>query len=258
MNNTLFLARKTAVWGSAYLSSDFCDDLKIQDSKGKIRKFYKILWDYIPDSDPEVLRWAGREIKQIAKKLKAEIILGLESSGIAPATSASLISGLPFGFVRKASKGYGLERLIEGEFGDRKRALLVDNFVFTGTTLAKAAKSIKDAGLKLVGTVAIDNFDTLPKDPDFKRLPFKSLVKNSKKIKAMINLGYFPSETKEILKKYVDSPELFFDPSPLHSEYVRVLSQLPPNKCIVFPPKVPKRKPLGLKARIYRELLKAL
>lgn len=258
MNNARFLARKTALWESAYLSSDFCYDLKIRDSKGKFRKFYKILWDYIPDSDPEVLTWAGKKIGQIAKKIRAELILGVESSGIPVATSASMYSSLPFGFIRKSPKGYGLERVIEGEFGKRKRVLLVDNFVFTGTTMANAAKTLDGAGFKLAKAISIDDFNTLPKDPSFEKLSFESLAKNSEKIEELLRLGYFPLETVEILRKYVNTPELFFAPSSIHDKFVKVLSKLPSQKCIVAANDKAKGKPPGLRSRIYRRLLKTI
>lgn len=231
--DTKFLANKTKKLKSAYLAVDFVPNLVIGDSNGKRRKFFKILWDYIPYSDPEVLVWAGKRIADKAKKKGAEVILGMELSGVHYAAVASTYSKLPFGLIRKSPKEYGLRRDIEGEFGKKKRALVVDNFVFTGGTLVRAAEKLKKEDIKAVGFISVDNFDTLPKASGFDDLPFFSLVANSEKIDLLLEMDYFPSKLKPFIKKYVNIPELFFKPSELHEEYVKAFSKLASSKIIV-------------------------
>jgi len=234
MNNSLFLAKKTKEWQCAYLSSDFVPNLKVEDQKGDIRKFYKILWDYIPDSDSKVLKWIGEEIGEISQKLKAEIILGMESSGIHYAALAAIHAKKAFGFIRKSKKDYGLKRIIEGSFGKRKEVLLVDNFVFTGGTILRGVNTLEDYGLKLKGVVSVDCFDNLRKVDGFKNLPFTSLVKNSEKINTLLKLGYFPGKLTPFIKKYVNSPDLYFAPSKIHEEYVSILSSFSKLKFVVL------------------------
>lgn len=258
MDNTIFLAQKTNEWKSAYLSVDFCPDLKIRDFRGQKRKFFKILWDYIPESDPEVLKWAGKEIAKIAKKVRAEVILGIESSGIHFAASASIYSNLPYGFIRRSAKDYGLGRIIEGEFGSRKRVLVVDNFVFSGGTMVKAVKSVRESGLKVVSAVSIDCFDTLPKDPEFSDLPFEFIVKNSEKIASLIKLKYFPATIVPYLEKYVYSPGEYFEPSESHEQYAKELSLFKENKIIVWQGKINVRKKIIQKIKSLYKILPTL
>lgn len=225
MTGEKFLAIKSKKLQSTYLSEDFVPEMKIRDKNGNWRKFYYILWDYVPWFDNEVLRWVGKKIALQAKNLKSEIIMGIESSGIAIATAASIYSGLPFGFVRKSVKNYGLGNYIEGEFGSRKRVVLIDNFTATGGTFVKAAKTVINEGFKVDACISVDCFDKLPKTDGFDDLPFNTIIKSSRKIDELIKINYFPQNIAPFVKEFVNTPELFFKPSKIHDEYIKELNK---------------------------------
>lgn len=226
IRNANFLAHKTKLLQSAYISNDFCPNLKLLDKKGLLKKFYKILWDYIPFSDPGVLIWAGKQIGSIAKSNDVDIILGVASAGTHFAAAASIFSKIPFGYIRKNTKPYGLPRLIEGQYKKGSKALIVDNFVFTGGTIIKSVQSVKNTGLRVAGVVSIDHFDKLKKSGAFNKLDFISLVDNSIKIKKLISLNYFPKKIEFFIRAYCSNPYQFFEPpSKIYKKYLHIIKE---------------------------------
>lgn len=219
---TEMIARKTMEYRCAYISDDFVENLYIKSGKHKVT-FHKILWDYLPDSDPEVIKLIAKEIGSAAVKTKADIILGVESSGIAAAAIASVMSGLKFGFIRKVAKSYGLRKLIEGEFGNQKRVVVVDNFLFSGGTIQRSLESVRRYGLKPVLIVCVDGFTKLNKSKKIGGVPIKILINNQRKVEYLIKHGYFPETLARYIKMYITKPSLFFGDSELHTEYTNHL-----------------------------------
>lgn len=205
---------------SAFLSTDFVKNLEILDGQGDKVLFHKILWDYLPDSDPVVNEIISKEVAKFAKRKKADIILGIESSSIGVASTASLFSECYFGFIRKNPKSYGLMRFVEGNFNGKKRVVIVDNYTFTGGTLTRAANAVKREGFKICGVISVDGFKNIPKTPDYLKLDVKTLVDNSKKIDYLLTTDYFPELLKPYIKIYIRKPQYFFSNSQTYLDYL--------------------------------------
>ncbi len=97
-----------------------------------------------------------REFKEIAlisseflRNLEFDVIAGVESSGIPLATSLSLFLSKPLIYVRKESKNHGLKKMIEGEYSQGQKILVVDDVSTTGSSIIKAVETLRSNGLRV-------------------------------------------------------------------------------------------------------------
>jgi orotate phosphoribosyltransferase len=91
-----------------------------------------------------------------------EAVAGVELGGCPLASAVSLTSfqkgrPLPCLYVRKAQKDHGSKRMIEGDKSMRAgmRVAILEDVVTTGGSTLKCADTIKTAGWKVVGVIAI-------------------------------------------------------------------------------------------------------
>ena len=125
----------------AYLEGDFV--LR----SGKRSRYY--LDKYRFETRPELLAALGERLAARAREAAPDAvrIAGPELGAIALAASASLASGLPFLIVRKAAKGYGTDRRVEGAYEEGDRVCLVEDVVTSGGAAAAAVDALRAAGL---------------------------------------------------------------------------------------------------------------
>lgn len=92
----------------------------------------------------------------------AEAVAGVELGGCPLASAVSLTSylkgrPLPAFYVRKAPKGHGTKKLIEGDKAARAGmpVVLLEDVLTTGGSTVRAAETLRAAGLVPVGVVAV-------------------------------------------------------------------------------------------------------
>lgn len=102
-------------------------------------------------SDPKALRKIARVILKFMhdKKIKCDYIVGGATAGIGLAATMSLLSGIPWGYVRKEPKDGGMGLALEGNFRPGMRAVLVDDALGHGAAKTKFVANIRKAGLKI-------------------------------------------------------------------------------------------------------------
>ena len=127
----------------AYLEGDFV--LR----SGRRSPYY--LDKYRFATQPELLAALGDRIAAVAcdgdGARPPDRLAGPELGAVALAAAASLASGIPFLIVRKESKGYGTDRLVEGEYEPSQEVCLVEDVVTTGGAAVGAVKALRAAGL---------------------------------------------------------------------------------------------------------------
>lgn len=138
---------------TAFLEGDFV--LR----SGKRSKYY--LDKYLFSAQPDILAELGR---RFAEKVLAaggvEVIAGPELGAVSLAAATSMASGIPFAIVRKAQKGYGTDKLIEGFPVKGKRVMLVEDIGTTAGAALQAAATLVEAGATIVGlTFALDRME---------------------------------------------------------------------------------------------------
>ncbi len=133
----------------AYLEGDFV--LR----SGRRSRYY--LDKYRFETRPEVLRPLGEKLAAVVRAVAPDAarLAGPELGAVVLTAAASLASGLPFLIVRKEAKGYGTERLLEGEYAAGEEVCLVEDVVTSGGAAAEAVETLRAAGLECRNAVCV-------------------------------------------------------------------------------------------------------
>ena len=84
-----------------------------------------------------------------------EIIAGVATGGIALGALVAEAMGLPFGYVRSAYKGHGLQNMIEGDIYSDQKVVVIEDLISTGGSSLKAVTALREHGCDVLGMVAI-------------------------------------------------------------------------------------------------------
>ena len=122
---------------------------------GKRSRWY--LDKYRFETRPELLGPLGELLADAASQADpdATLLASPELGAVALAASASLASGLPFLIVRKAAKGYGTDKLVEGAYEPGARVCLIEDVVTSGGAALAAVDALRDAGLECRSAVCV-------------------------------------------------------------------------------------------------------
>ena len=96
-------------------------------------------------------------IERIEKEFKSDVtIIGMATAGITWAHAIASKFKLPLLYIRSSEKGYGLKGLIEGDINKAfKKAIIVDDVLYTGETISKAQEILKGTDIRVVGVACI-------------------------------------------------------------------------------------------------------
>jgi orotate phosphoribosyltransferase len=151
----------------AYLEGDFT--LR----SGVKSKYY--LDKYLFETQPDILAELGRLFAQ--RSDGADLIAGAELGAVSLAAAASMASGKPYVIVRNAKKGYGTGKMVEGRLPAGARVLLVEDIVTSGGQVVEAARSVAEAGGRVVKVVCtIDRLQGGRGNIEAAGLDFESLL----------------------------------------------------------------------------------
>jgi orotate phosphoribosyltransferase len=123
-------------------------------SSGEHSSFY--VDKYLFSTEPDLLRDVAAAL---VEKFPAgvERLAGVELGAVPLVVATALLSGLPYVIVRKSAKEHGSSagRGIEGSLEHGERVALIEDVVTTGTQAVRAARSLAEAGAKVVTIVAV-------------------------------------------------------------------------------------------------------
>jgi orotate phosphoribosyltransferase len=113
------------------------------------------------ETQPEVLGPLGERIAAVAADGDGppDRLAGPELGAVALAAAAALASGIPFLVVRKQTKGYGTDKLVEGLYEPGERVCLVEDVVTTGGAAVDAVGALRAAGLECRRAVCVVDRD---------------------------------------------------------------------------------------------------
>lgn len=130
----------------AYLVGDFLL------SSGRRSRYY--FDKYLFETKPHIL---GPVARLIAEQLPPDVdrIAGPELGAVALAAAASLESHIPFLIVKKASKDYATQKLVEGEFYPGERVVVVEDVMTTGAQAIASAEKLRSLGMDVLFILGI-------------------------------------------------------------------------------------------------------
>ena len=132
---------KPFTWASGWKSPIYCDN-RLSLSFPEVRNLIKVnLVKSVQHFFPTV-----------------EAIAGVATAGIPQGALMADELGLPFVYVRSKPKGHGMENMIEGKVTPGQKVVVVEDLVSTGGSSLKAAQDLKNAGVEVLGLVAIFSY----------------------------------------------------------------------------------------------------
>ncbi|MGB9978520.1 orotate phosphoribosyltransferase [Methanobacterium sp.] len=97
-------------------------------------------------TNPKILKQVAKIVTNQIIDDKIDKIAGPALGAVPIATAISLESSIPMLMIRKAKKGYGTAKLIEGELVEGDSVVVMEDVTTTGGSLIKAINAIKDNG----------------------------------------------------------------------------------------------------------------
>ncbi len=94
----------------------------------------------------------------VIKSLDAELIAGVAVGGVPHSSALAYAMNMPSIFVRKASKGHGKARRIEGGAVKRKKVVLLEDLVTTGGSSLSAVRALRQGGAIVSDLIAIVSY----------------------------------------------------------------------------------------------------
>lgn len=179
-------------WSSGWNSPIYCDN-RISLSFPKIRSaIKKLLVDTVKSHYPD-----------------AEAIAGVATAGIPQGALIADAMELPFIYVRSSPKGHGMENLIEGKISRDQKVVVVEDLISTGGSSLKAAEALSEAGIEVVGMIAIFTYGFDQADKNFENagIPLVCLSNYSNLIEEALNQGYISEDQVASLEAWRKAPE---------------------------------------------------
>jgi orotate phosphoribosyltransferase len=142
---------------------------------------------------------------------EAEVVAGVATGAIAQGALVAQELGLPFAYVRGATKGHGLENLIEGECRPGQRVVVVEDLVSTGGSSLQAVRALRDAGCVVSGMVAIFTYGFKRAREGFAAAgcALETLCDYEAMIGLAVERGYVLPGDAERLRGWRESPETY-------------------------------------------------
>jgi uridine monophosphate synthetase len=106
-------------------------------------------------SDPHLLRLTARAYAGMVRDLEFDRIAGIPVAGLPLATALSLEIGKPLVIPRMDRKDHGTGNLIEGEYKEGEKVLLLDDLITTGGAKLEAAELLRSQGLVVENLVVL-------------------------------------------------------------------------------------------------------
>jgi orotate phosphoribosyltransferase len=178
-------------WASGWKSPVYCDNRKVL-SFPYIREFIKsemsnIIFSAFPHTD---------------------LLAGVATAGIAwGALSADQLK-LPYIYVRPKPKEHGLGNQIEGFYEKGQKVLVIEDLISTGKSSLQVVDVLKNAGLEVIGMVAIFTYGFSVAEKAFAdaQVPFKTLTNYETLIKMAVEKGTVSANQQSILLNWQQDP----------------------------------------------------
>ena len=178
-------------WASGWNSPIYCDN-RLSLSYPDIRTFIK------------------DELKVLIQKdfTHIEAIAGVATAGIPQGALVAEALDLPFIYVRSKPKGHGMTNMIEGKITTGQKVVLVEDLISTGGSSIKAAVALREAGLDVLGMVAIFTygFDIALENFSNEDLKVSTLSNYNDMIEEALASNYISESKVDSLKAWRENP----------------------------------------------------
>lgn len=178
-------------WASGWKSPIYCDNRKVLS--------FPYIRDFVKSEMCNVL---------FSEFPEAGLLAGVATAGIAWGAMAADQLKLPYIYVRPKPKEHGLGNQIEGFYEKGQKVVVIEDLVSTGKSSLQVVDVLREAGLDVVGMVAIFTYEFPVAAEAFEKygLPFKSLTNFPVLIELAIEKGIVSAENQEAILKWRENP----------------------------------------------------
>ena len=179
-------------WASGWRSPIYCDNRKTL-SYPEVRNFIKGAFvSLVREHYPE-----------------AECIAGVATGAIGIGALVADLLDLPFVYVRSKPKDHGLTNLIEGEVVEGRKTVVVEDLISTGRSSLNAVTALRDAGMPVLGMVAIFTYDFPVAAERFREAACElhTLTDYHHLLEVAVQTGYVKEQDLETLREWRKAPE---------------------------------------------------
>jgi orotate phosphoribosyltransferase len=179
-------------WSSGMKSPIYCDNrliLAYPDLRKQVaEELVSLIHDYYPDAD---------------------VIAGTATAGIPHAAIVADQMNLPMCYVRSSAKAHGKGKQIEGLTEKTKKAIVVEDLISTGKSSIQACHALKEAGVEVLGVVAIFSYGLEKGRAAFDKegVSFQTVTNFSTLIKEAQESGTINEQGLSLLKEWQQDPE---------------------------------------------------
>lgn len=179
-------------WSSGIKSPIYCDN-RISLSYPEVRTFIK----------EELIKLVKHNFSTV------QAIAGVATAGIPQGAIIADALDLPFIYVRSTPKGHGMENLIEGKIERGLKLVVVEDLVSTGGSSLKAVEAIRNAGMEVLGMVAIFSYGFELAENNFQQSETKlyCLSDYDHLLQQAMEKNYISEKDIEQLSSWKTSPE---------------------------------------------------
>ncbi|CAM2790447.1 orotate phosphoribosyltransferase [Streptococcus acidominimus] len=144
---------------------------------------------------------------------EVEVIAGTATAGIPHGAIIADKMGLPFSYIRSKPKDHGAGNQIEGRVLKGQKVVIIEDLISTGGSVLDAVKAAKEAGLEVLGVVAIFTYELPKATANFGQAGVKlvTLSNYSELIKVAKVKGYITADELMLLKKFKENQENWQD-----------------------------------------------
>lgn len=144
---------------------------------------------------------------------EVEVIAGTATAGIPHGAIIADKMGLPFSYIRSKPKDHGAGNQIEGRVVKGQKMVIIEDLISTGGSVLDAVKAAKEAGLEVLGVVAIFTYELPKAKVNFDQVGVNlvTLSSYSELIKVAKVKGYISADELMLLKKFKENQDNWQD-----------------------------------------------
>lgn len=179
-------------WASGWKSPIYCDN-RVTLSYPNIRTFIR-----------------QQFVSAIVDKFgKPDLIAGVATGGIAPGVLIAQELGLPFAYIRSASKVHGMQNKIEGHVESGQSVVVIEDLISTGKSSLDAVEALRKSGLNVKGMAAIFTYGFQHAEDAFKKsdVDLITLTDYDFLIKQALKAEYIDEKDIKSLQEWRAQPE---------------------------------------------------
>jgi len=165
-------------------------------------------------SYPEIRTFVKESLSKLSEELDDyDTVAGVATAGIAHGALIADHLDKPFIYVRSKAKGHGRQNLIEGDYSNVKKALVVEDLISTGGSSIQAVEALRAEGIEVVGVIALFSyeFDKARKNFEEANCPFVTVSGYSAMLQQAKETEYITEDEYATLQDWSKDPAGWYD-----------------------------------------------